>query len=115
MTLMMLLAGCGGYYAVRDPASSTQYYTTDVDKAGSTGAIKFKDAKTGSEITLQSSEVKEISKDDYNKGVTAPAAKPAAAVPAPAAAAVPAPAAEAASAPAAAAAPIPAPATAAAK
>jgi hypothetical protein len=93
MALTALLAGCGGYYAVRDPASSTQYYTTDVDKAGSTGAIKFKDAKTGSEITLQSSEVKEISKEDYNKGLTAPAAKPAAAVPAPTpAAAAPAPA-----------------------
>jgi hypothetical protein len=93
MALAALLAGCGTYYTVRDPASSTQYYTTDVDKAGSSGAVKFKDAKTGSEITLQSSEVKEISKEDYNKGVTAPAAKPAAAVPAPApAAAAPAPA-----------------------
>jgi hypothetical protein len=110
MTLMMLLAGCGGYYAVRDPASSTQYYTTDVDKAGSAGAIKFKDAKTGSEITLQSSEVKEISKDDYTKGVTEPAAKPAAAAPAPAVAVAPAAAVAAPSA-----APAPAPATAAAK
>jgi hypothetical protein len=89
MALTMLVAGCGSYYQVRDPASSTQYYTTDVDKAGSAGAVKFKDAKTGSEITLQSSEVKEISKEDYNKGLTAPAAKPAAAAatPAPAAAA----------------------------
>ena len=74
--LTMLLAGCfGSYYLVRDPASGTQYYTTDVGKAGVSGAVKFKDAKSGSEVTLQSSEVKEISKDDYNKAIT-PAAKP---------------------------------------
>jgi len=71
---MMLLAGCfGSYYMVRDPASSTQYYTTDVGKAGVSWAVKFKDAKSGSEVTLQSSEVKEISKDDYNKAITPPA------------------------------------------
>jgi len=73
---MMLLAGCfGSYYVVRDPASGTQYYTTDVGRAGVSGAVKFKDAKSGSEVTLQSSEVKEISKDDYKKAIT-PAAKP---------------------------------------
>jgi len=95
-TCAVLLAGCffgSNYYAVRDPASGTAYYTTDVDKAGTTGAVKFKDAKTGSTVTLQSSEVKEISKDEFAKGTakTAPAAAPA---PAPAAAA-PAPAPEA--------------------
>jgi hypothetical protein len=64
----VLLAGCGGgYYMVRDPRSGTAYYTTDVDKAGS--AVKFKDAKTGSAITLQSSEVKEISKDEFTKAL----------------------------------------------
>jgi len=76
----MFLAGCfGSYYAVRDPSSGAQYYTTDVDKAGITGAVKFKDTKSGSQLTLQSSEVKEISKDEYTKGSTAPAPKPAAA------------------------------------
>ena len=98
----MLLAGCGSYYQVRDPASSKNYYTEDVDKTGS--AVKFKDAKTGSAVTLQNSEVKEISKDEFTKGVAAPTP----AAPAPAAAAAPAPAAAAAPAPAAAAAPAPA-------
>ena len=85
--LTVVLAGCfgGGYYAVRDPGSGTQYYTTDVDKTGNTGAVKFKDAKSGSEVTLQSSEVKEISKDEFTKG-----SKAAASTPAPAAAAAPA-------------------------
>ena len=88
MVLTTLLAGCfgGSYYMVRDPASGTAYYTTDVDKAGSAGAVKFKDKKTGSTITLQSSEVKEISKEEFAKQTAKPA--PAAApVPAPAAAA----------------------------
>lgn len=87
--LMMLLAGCGSYYQVRDPASSKNYYTEDIDKSGS--AVKFKDAKTGSAVTLQNSEVKEISKDDFKQGVAAPASPPAAVAPAPAAAVAPAP------------------------
>ena len=88
MMLTTFLVGCfgGSYYMVRDPASGTAYYTTDVDKAGGTGAVKFKDEKTGSTVTLQSSEVKEISKDEFAKQTAKPA--PAAApVPAPAAAA----------------------------
>ena len=93
MSLTILLAGCGGYYQVRDPASSKNYYTEDIDKEGS--AVKFKDAKTGSVVTLQNSEIKEISKDDFKQGVAAPAAAaPAAAAPvapAPVAVATPAP------------------------
>jgi len=114
--LTMLLAGCGSYYVVRDPASSKNYYTEDIDKAGS--AVKFKDAKTGSAVTLQNSEVKEISKDEFTKGVAAPtpaaaaspAPAPVAAAPAAAAAPAPAAAAPAAAAPAVAAAPAPPPA-----
>ena len=101
----MLLAGCsggGGYYMVREPGSAMPYYTTAIERAGS-GAIQFKDAKTGSDVALQSSEVKAISKDDYTKGLTAPAPAPAAAV------AAPVPAATAASIPAAAGASTPAP------
>src|SRR5258705_6435228 len=90
MVLTTFLAGFSGgsYYAVRDPASGTAYYTTEVDKAGGAGAVKFKDKKTGSTITLQSSEVKEISKDEFTKQTAKPAP---AAAPAPAPAAVPAP------------------------
>lgn len=102
----VLLAGCfSSYYMVRDPGSGTAYYTTDVKKSGS--AVQFKDEKTGSAVTLQNSEVKEISKDEFTKGTTATAPKPApAAAVAPAAAPAPVPAASAA----APAAPAPAPA-----
>jgi len=62
------VVGCSSYYQVKDPDSGSLYYTKDYDKVKS-GAIKFKDAKTGSEVTLQSSEVKEISSDEYKKAV----------------------------------------------
>jgi len=44
------------------------YYTKDIDEARG-GAIKFKDAKTESKITLQNSEVKEIPKEEFEKVV----------------------------------------------
>src|SRR4030095_6703706 len=98
-----LLAGCSSdpvpYYMVREPLSGTAYYTTEVEKAGT--AVQFKDARTGSAVTLQNSEVREIYRDDFIRGVATP-------VPAPAAAAAPAPAAGAAQVPTAVVAPAPA-------
>jgi hypothetical protein len=69
LTLMMVIGmvGCAKYYQVKDPTGETVYYTDDIDDAGEAGAIKFEDARTGSEITLQSSEVKEISKEEFEK------------------------------------------------
>ena len=64
-----LLAGCGGnYYRVNDPAGDKQYYTSDIEKTKA-GAITFKDEKSGSVVTLQSSEVKEISEDEFTAAV----------------------------------------------
>lgn len=64
-----LLAGCGGnYYRVSDPAGDRQYYTSDIDQSR-TGAITFKDEKSGSVVTLQSSEIKEISEDEFKAAV----------------------------------------------
>ena len=64
-----LLAGCGGdYYRVNDPAGDRQYYTTDIDQT-KTGSITFKDEKSGSVVTLQSSEVKEITEEEFNAAV----------------------------------------------
>lgn len=63
-----VLAGCTTYYQVNDPAGSRKYYTTDIDKTKA-GAITFKDEKTGAEVTLQSSEVKEISEEEFNAAV----------------------------------------------
>ena len=69
-----LLAGCGSsgnYFMVREPGSATPYYTTSISTSGS--ALKFKDAKTGSGVTLQSSEVRKISKEEFAQAMTPPA------------------------------------------
>ena len=67
----VLLAGCGGdsgYFRVRNPGVETTYYTTHI--ATERGAVRFKDEQTGSAVTLQSSEVKKISKQEFLQGMT---------------------------------------------
>jgi hypothetical protein len=66
---LSVLAGCGGYWQVVDPTTKNVYYTEEVKESKSSGAVKFLDAKTGSEVTLQNSEVKEISKDEFKAAV----------------------------------------------
>ena len=68
--VMALGTGCTSYYRVNDPAGSKLYYTTDIDNTKS-GAITFTDKKSGSVVTLQSSEVKEISEAEFTAGVAA--------------------------------------------
>ncbi|HMU56514.1 MAG TPA: hypothetical protein PKA61_16000 [Nitrospira sp.] len=79
--LMTMVAGCTNYYRVTDPASGKSYYTTEVKDAGKSGAVKIKDAKSGSMVTLQSSEVKEITSDEYEAAMKAPSMKATAPMP----------------------------------
>jgi hypothetical protein len=65
---LFLLAGCGGYWQVVDPTTKNTYYTEEV-KQSKSGAVKFIDAKTGQEVTLQNSEIKEVSKDEFKAGI----------------------------------------------
>ena len=61
----LFLAGCGGsYYKVTDPSTGNEYYTQKVDKRGS-GAVTIVDAATGDEVTLQNSQVSEVSKEEF--------------------------------------------------
>jgi hypothetical protein len=69
--LTIAIAGCSSHYRVTDPASGRTYYTTKVNDSGRAGAVKIKDDRTGSTVTLQSSEVKEISVDEYEAGLKA--------------------------------------------
>jgi len=62
---LLLLSGCGGYWMVTDPTTKNVYYSEDVQQSKSTGAVKFTDAKTGTSVNLQNSEVKEITKDEF--------------------------------------------------
>jgi hypothetical protein len=96
----LLAMGCAGYYKVTDPASGKVYYTEKVSTENKGGAVKLKDARSKAVVTLQNSEVIEISKDEYQAGLATPVSAPAAvpataapeAAPAPAPEAVPAPA-----------------------
>lgn len=86
----LLVGGCSSpYYKVTEPQSGKAYYTQKVDTLVGTGAVKVKDARTGSLVTLQNSEVKEISEKEYKAGIAAPVSTPpaaAAVAPAPTAA-----------------------------
>jgi hypothetical protein len=76
----VLVVGCSSpYYKVTEPQSGKAYYTEKVDNVMGTGAVKVKDARTGSLVTLQNSEVKEISEKEYKAGIAAPVIAPAAA------------------------------------
>ena len=76
--LAMLVAGCSSdhYYRVTNATTGNEYYTTKIEEAGKGGAIKIKDDKTGSMVTLQSHDIKEIPENEYRAALTAPA-KPA--------------------------------------
>jgi len=63
--LALSFAACGSiyHYKITDPSTGKIYYTQKVEKKGS--AIEFKDANSGGTVTLQNSEVLEISKKEY--------------------------------------------------
>jgi len=74
--MISLVTACASYYyKVSDPAGTKEYYATDVDREKS-GAITIKDQKTGAIVTLQSSEVKEISEEEFEKAVKGEQPKP---------------------------------------
>jgi hypothetical protein len=83
--LVLVVTGCASYYRVTDTQSGNVYYTNKVDTVkGGGGAVKLEDTRSGSMVTLQNSEVKEISKKEYKEGLAAPVSKAApAAAPAP--------------------------------
>jgi hypothetical protein len=69
LLLTLSLAACAHYFKVTDPANGKVFYTEDIDRKGS--AVEFKDAQTGSTVTLQNSEITQIDKQAYETGVGA--------------------------------------------
>ncbi len=67
---LLFLAGCGGktYWKVHDPYTKTIYYTEGLDKLAS-GAVAFTDAQTGNMVSIQNSEVKKITEDEFKAAV----------------------------------------------
>ena len=63
----LLLSGCTSYYKVVDPSTNKTYYTTKYEQNRS-GAVEFKDQATGSTVTVQNSEISEISEATFKQG-----------------------------------------------
>src|SRR5262245_28427750 len=66
--LALVAAGCTSYYRIRDTTSGRTYYTEDYKRRN--GTVVFTDTKSGSEITLPSSEISEITSEEYKKNTT---------------------------------------------
>jgi hypothetical protein len=66
---VFVLAGCGGYWMVTDPTSKNVYYTEKLKQSKEGGAVKFTDAKTGTQVNPQNSEIKEVTEDEFKAAV----------------------------------------------
>lgn len=64
LVFVMMGVGCASYYKVTDIGSGKTYFTKDIDR-NRDGSILFKDETSSSTVTIQSSEVLEISKDEF--------------------------------------------------
>lgn len=63
-----VLVACGGnYYRVTDPASGHAYYTRDIDHEK--GHVRFTDQASGDKVTLDSFEVRELSRQQYRDAI----------------------------------------------
>jgi len=74
-----MVARCGGmphhddgcrvsvHYKITEPTSKIVYYTRDYEKTKAGGA-SFKDARTGAIVTIQNSEIKEVSRQYLRRG-----------------------------------------------
>ncbi|MGP1309961.1 MAG: hypothetical protein ACTS27_07180 [Phycisphaerales bacterium] len=61
------LVGCGStHHQVTDPSSGRTYYTNDLKRTRG-GAVEFTDARSGSSVTMQNSEVKKIDKKTFRE------------------------------------------------
>ncbi len=62
LSAALLAGGCTTYYQIKDPDTGYVYYADDL-KTLKGGAVRFTDARTGNEVTVQDSDIKEIPKD----------------------------------------------------
>ena len=61
----LLVVGCTTYYQIQDPVTGDVYYADDI-KTLDGGAVRFTDAESGTEVTVQNSDIKEISEEEFN-------------------------------------------------
>lgn len=67
LLVCLVSVGCTTYYRVTDLNSGKNYYTTQVERERG-GAVMFKDSRTGSEVTLQSTEITEVNQEQFEHG-----------------------------------------------
>ena len=72
--ILFTAGGCTKYYEVTDPSTGKVYYTTSLDER-SGGAVALRDANTGANVTVQNSEVRQISEEAYRRDRRAAAAR----------------------------------------
>jgi len=65
LSVALLAGGCTTYYQIQDPVTGDVYYADGI-KTLDDGAVRFNDARSGSEVTVQNSDIKEISEDEFN-------------------------------------------------
>jgi hypothetical protein len=57
--------GCMTRYQIEDPVTGDVYDADDIEILAG-GAVRFTDAQSATEVTVQNSDIKEISEDEYN-------------------------------------------------
>lgn len=63
-------SGCGSsYYRVRDTANADNAYYTKKYKSHKNGTVSFTDSRSGAKVTLNSSTVQKISREEWNGAV----------------------------------------------
>jgi hypothetical protein len=65
LSAALLVGGCTTYYQIQDPVTGDVYYADDI-KTLDGGAVRFTDAQSGTEVTVQNSDIKEISEEEFN-------------------------------------------------
>jgi hypothetical protein len=68
LLVVLLASGCSSYYRITDQSTRRNYFATGYDRTTS-GAVQFYDEKSRADVTLQSSEIVEISRDEFNSGL----------------------------------------------
>lgn len=63
--LVIIACSSTKYYEITDPTTGKVYYTTEYDQGSTSGTISLTDAGTGAEVTIQTSEIKEISEPEF--------------------------------------------------
>ncbi|MEX0805028.1 MAG: hypothetical protein WD688_17165 [Candidatus Binatia bacterium] len=68
LLILLFAAGCTTYYRITDQPTRRAYFAKGYDRTDS-GAVKFYDVKSRANVTLQSSEIIEISRDAFDSGI----------------------------------------------